>query len=135
MLNQYRALGLNLTIANNAVEAGIYEVWSRLSSGRLKVFKTLQNLLAEFRIYRRDEKGKVVKSNDHLMDCARYLCMNGISVAAMRPRTQPTQNVLVGDPHEIWKRHLAKQKAAEDYDPFAECYANVPQQPSPPWRR
>jgi hypothetical protein len=135
LLNQYRALGLNLSVANNAVEAGIYEVWSRLSSGRLKVFKTLQNFLAEFRIYRRDEKGKVVKSNDHLMDCDRYLCISGIGLAAMRPRAPSSQGLLVGDPHEIWRRHQARQRAAEDYNPFSECYANLPQQPNSPWRR
>jgi hypothetical protein len=32
----------------------------------------LQNWLSEFRIYRRDEKGKIVKQNDHLMDATRY---------------------------------------------------------------
>ena len=135
LLNQYRALGLNLSLANNPVEAGIFEVWSRLSSGRLKVFKTLQNFLSEFRIYRRDEKGKVVKSNDHLMDCVRYLCMSGIGVAAMRPRAQPEQQKLfAGDPHEIWKRHLAKQQAAEDYNPIWRD-VEIPLQPGSSWRR
>lgn len=77
-------LGLDLSPADNAVEAGIYEVWSRLSSGRLKVFDNLQNWRAEFRLYRRDEKGKIVKENDHLMDCARYLVMSGIRIAQMQ---------------------------------------------------
>jgi hypothetical protein len=69
----YQALGLHLVDANNAVEAGIYEVWQRLSTGRLKVFSTLQNFKAEYRMYRRDENGKIVKEFDHLMDCKRYL--------------------------------------------------------------
>ena len=81
----YRTLGLHLTPADNAVEAGIYEVWSRMSSGRLKVFSTLSNWFAEFRIYRRDDKGKVVKSNDHLMDATRYLVMSGLPLASFRP--------------------------------------------------
>jgi phage terminase large subunit-like protein len=136
LLNQYRALGLNLSLANNAVEAGIYEVWSRLSSGRLKVFKTLQNFLAEFRIYRRDEKGKVVKSNDHLMDCARYLCLSGLGLAAMRPRPPSSQGLLVGDPHAIWARHQARQRAASDYHPFHEMWGNFDPPPqNSPWRR
>jgi hypothetical protein len=134
LLNQYRALDLNLSLANNAVEAGIYEVWSRLSSGRLKVFKTLQNFLAEFRIYRRDEKGKVVKSNDHLMDCVRYLCVSGVSLAAMRPRAPSSQGLLVGDPHAIWARHKARQRGAEDYNPIWGD-VEIPQQPNSPWRR
>jgi hypothetical protein len=69
LLVVYQELGLNLTIANNAVDAGIYQVWTRLSTGRLKVFSTLQSFFGEYRLYRRDEKGKIVKESDHLMDC------------------------------------------------------------------
>ena len=69
LMEIYTDLGLELTRANNAVSAGIYEVWTRLSTGRLKVFHSLTNLLMEIRIYRRDEKGAIVKENDHLMDC------------------------------------------------------------------
>lgn len=67
LLATYRAQGLTLTPANNAVEAGIYEIWQRLVTGRLKVFSTMTNWLAEFRLYRRDENGKVVKENDHCL--------------------------------------------------------------------
>lgn len=80
LLDTYRQLGLSLVVADNAVEAGIYEVWQRLSAGRLKVFKSCSNWLAEFRLYRRDEKGRVVKENDHLMDATRYLIMTGQGV-------------------------------------------------------
>lgn len=73
LLADYVNLGLNLEPAINAVEAGIYKVWERLSTGRLKVFKSLENWLAEYRLYRRDEKGHIVKKNDHAMDATRYL--------------------------------------------------------------
>src|SRR3990167_3273626 len=43
LIQQYRELSLQITEANNAVESGIYEVWMLLSTGRLKVFKTLPN--------------------------------------------------------------------------------------------
>ncbi len=75
LLRVYQSQKLNLVAANNAVEAGIYEVWSRMSTGRLKIFRSCQNTLAEYRIYRRDDKGKVVKKSDHLMDAKRYLVM------------------------------------------------------------
>ena len=85
LMQMYQELGLNLTPAKNAVEAGIHEVWQRFSSGRLKVFSTLQNTLAEFRLYRRDDKGRVVKENDHLMDAMRYLVVSGLDMACTVP--------------------------------------------------
>lgn len=78
-------MSLQLVDADNSVEAGILTVWRRLSTGRLKVFKHLQNWLAEFRIYRRDENGKVVKTKDHLMDATRYLLMTGMRYATVDP--------------------------------------------------
>lgn len=85
LLRIYRDFGLDLVPADNGVESGLLHVWNRLISGRLKVFKSLQPWLQEFRIYRRDEKGKVVKQNDHLMDTTRYLVMTGMGRALASP--------------------------------------------------
>ena len=49
-----------------------------------KVFTTLMHWRKEFRLYRRDEKGKIVKENDHLMDAKRYL-VNTPSVFSTKP--------------------------------------------------
>jgi phage terminase large subunit-like protein len=76
---------LDLQTANNAVETGIYAVWERLSSGKLKVFKNLSNWRSEVRLYRRDESGKIVKANDHIMDATRYLIMSGLDRAKVEP--------------------------------------------------
>lgn len=73
LLSDYRQLGLLLKTADNGVESGLYSVWNRMSTGRVKVFRTLGKWLEEFRLYRRDDRGNVVKDNDHLMDCTRYL--------------------------------------------------------------
>ncbi len=88
LMDVYRGLGLDISPADNSVEAGILTVWERMSSGRLKVFKSLQAWLAEYRLYRRDEKGRVVKDNDHLMDGTRYLVMSGMAVAKTKPVPQ-----------------------------------------------
>ena len=85
LIQQYVDLGLLVDKADNAVEAGIFAVWERLTDGRLKVFRSLQNWLSEFRIYRRDENGKIVKKNDHLMDCSRYLILSGLRIATFEP--------------------------------------------------
>lgn len=85
LLANYIDLGLKLQPAVNAVEAGLYDVWQRLSTGRLKVFNTLQNWKAEYRLYRRDDDGKVVKQFDHLMDATRYLVVSGRDVAKCAP--------------------------------------------------
>lgn len=85
LMIEYNDLGLHLSKAANAVEAGIFEVWSRMTTNRLRVFQSLAKWLEEFRIYRRDLNGKVVKENDHLMDCTRYLCMTGVNIATVKP--------------------------------------------------
>ena len=85
LLANYRDLGLDLLPAENAVESGLYAVWQRLSGGQIKVFKTLANWLEEYRIYRRDDKGRVVKERDHLMDATRYLVMSGLTRACVAP--------------------------------------------------
>jgi predicted RNase H-like nuclease len=96
----YTQLGLSLEPDVNAVEAGLYEVWMRLTTQRLRVFATLQNLLAEYRLYRRDEKGEVVKEHDHLMDCMRGLMMSGRERAKARPaiRRSMLTSQGIGDP-------------------------------------
>jgi phage terminase large subunit-like protein len=88
LVQDYIDLGLNLEFAFNGVESGIYEVWQRLSSGRLKVFRSCQSWISEFRLYRRDEKGNIVKVNDHLMDATRYLVMSGLARATTKPKPE-----------------------------------------------
>lgn len=86
LFHTYKELGLDLTKAKNAVEAGIYAVWQNLASGKLKVFSNCVNWFAEYRIYRRDESGHVVKENDHLLDCTRYYEMSAKQIARLPTR-------------------------------------------------
>lgn len=85
LLQMYRDLGLTLIEADNAVEAGIQSMWEAMVSGQLKVFATLQEWLTEFRRYRRDDKGRVVKQDDHLIDASRYGWMSGRARAITEP--------------------------------------------------
>ena len=47
----------------------------------MKIFSTCAAFFDEFRLYRRGENGKIVKDNDHLCDCLRYLISSGIDRA------------------------------------------------------
>lgn len=104
LMPQYVELGLNLTMADNALEAGLLAVWQRLSTGRLKVFRTLVNWIKEYRFYQRDEHGHIKDGQaDHLMDCSRYFLMSALARAIVRPA-------------EMWK--LGQQSGFKaDYDP------------------
>jgi phage terminase large subunit-like protein len=86
LFDQYQQLGLDLLPADNTVWTGIEECWMRMTTGRLKAFSNLTNWLAELRLYRRDEKGKIVKDRDHLMDAMRYLVTSGLDVAESQYR-------------------------------------------------
>lgn len=88
VLEIYQGLLPGLHPADNAVEAGIFDVWVRMTTGRLKVFRSLVEWLGEFRVYRRDDKGHVVKDNDHLMDATRYLVRSGRQVEQIMPIKQ-----------------------------------------------
>lgn len=88
LIDEYIGLGLNLSYANNAVEAGIFSVWQRMISGRLKVFKSLLPWFNELRTYRRESKppNNVARDqDDHLMDCTRYMVLSGVNVATIGP--------------------------------------------------
>lgn len=89
LITQYRDLGLKIVPADNAVEAGIYMVWTLFISGQLKIFKSCSNLMRELRFYRRDEKGRIVKENDHLCDALRYGCMSGRDRMVVKPPVKP----------------------------------------------
>lgn len=88
LLDEYRALGLDLTPADHAVEAGLLNVWTRMITGRLKVCANCANWLREFRKYHRDEKGNIVKGNDHIMDATRYLAREFRDIMQVKPKTK-----------------------------------------------
>lgn len=88
----YRELGLTLQFAQNAREAGIYSVWMRLSTGRLKVFRSCRNWLDEFRTFARDENGQIMsESKYHLMAATRYLLHGSMARWTMSKPVSPAR--------------------------------------------
>lgn len=95
--------GLDLTLPNKAVETGIQEVWERFISGRLKVFSSCEAFFEEYRFYRRDKNGKIVKKNDHLLDALRYLVMSGLARMIVQPvETRVIEDDVADDPGYGW---------------------------------
>lgn len=73
-LDVYKSLGLtHLELAERSLESGILAVWTRLSTDRLRLFASCQELFEELRTYRRDERGQIVKKGHDLVDALRYL--------------------------------------------------------------
>lgn len=101
MIEMYRGCGLNIEPADHTIETGIFEVWNRLTTGRLKVFASMAEWFAEYSLYRRNEKGVIVKENDHLMDASRYVLMSGIVRAITEPAPTPPPELeyIVGGVH------------------------------------
>jgi len=104
LLDEYVGMGLDLDLADNSVETGLFKVEQRFAKGTLKVFSTCRGFFEENRLYSRDDKGKVKKVNDHLCDCLRYLIMSGMARAvhelealdSYEPREHRGQNATTG---------------------------------------
>lgn len=72
--------------AVNAVESGIYQVLMALQTGMLRIVRgSCPNWIRERRTYRRNEKGQVIKSNDHAQDAGRYNYASGDAWLAQQP--------------------------------------------------
>lgn len=97
LLEQYRELGLILHPADNAVTAGTTLVYNVLSTGQLKIHKRCLNLLKQMKMYRRDERGRIVKKNDHGPDALRYGAMTGPAIRRTRPAKMSLDNWLRPD--------------------------------------
>jgi hypothetical protein len=84
LLGMYRKQGLRIIEADNAVESGVYKVWEGFSTGHLKVFKSCLEFQKEYLTYRRDDRGRIIKENDHILDAVRYAYV-GLGLARQRP--------------------------------------------------
>jgi hypothetical protein len=99
LLEEYKELGLRLSLAFNAVDIGITHVYQRLASGKTKIFRSCTQLLEDMRFYRRGEDGVIIKERDHTCDAFRYVSMTGRSIAKVKP---PTNLVTLAPPDQHW---------------------------------
>lgn len=85
----YQREGLDIVATDKSVDAGLMEVLDRMQTGRLKIFSTCVRLIEEIRLYRRDEKGKIVKARDHCVDGLRYAIRSGLARARVQAVERP----------------------------------------------
>lgn len=72
-----RKRGFSVRKANNDVLDGIRRTAVMLKNGNIKIHRSCADSIAEFGLYRWDEKStedRVIKENDHAMDDIRYFC-------------------------------------------------------------
>jgi hypothetical protein len=76
--------------------ASIDSVLERLQTGRLRIYRTLVKTISEIRQYRYKD-GKIVKENDHLMDCLQYLVRGFESGKAKTKREMTKPKAIIND--------------------------------------
>ena len=116
----YRNQGLNMLPENarfedgsNGVEAGIAEMLMRMETGRLRVFRHLNEWFEEKRMYHRRE-GKIWKEFDDLMAATRYLIMD----LRFAKRVNKPPRVINGYVHDENKDY----SQPETYNPLGHKY-------------
>jgi phage terminase large subunit-like protein len=108
LAEQYRTHGLMMLpqpssyddTRRNTVEAGLMDMLDRMTTGRLKVFKHLNDWFEEFELYHRKD-GKVVKERDDLMSATRYAIMD---IRFARAKAEKHA-------HERYRRYRGEERA------------------------
>lgn len=97
---QYKAEGFSMLgehatwpDGNYKVEPGIHEIRERMLDGKFKVFSTCPEFFEEFRMYHRDENGKVVAINDDVLSAVRYAYMMRRAAKQMFKIKKPREKV------------------------------------------
>lgn len=82
LVDMYRHAGFTMMSVHatwpqggNSVENGLYKILDRQRKGKYKIFKGQPDLMTEHRQYHRDERGKIVKVMDDILDAGRYAYM------------------------------------------------------------
>ncbi|HHA2025518.1 TPA: terminase family protein [Enterobacter ludwigii] len=94
--DQYAAEGFNMLYEHatwpdggNTVEPGIQALRDLMLDGKFHVFETCTEFFEEFRLYHRDENGKIVKLHDDLISALRYAYMMRRYAVQMSDITAP----------------------------------------------
>jgi len=78
-----------------------------MRNGTLKIFNNLTNLQNEFRLYRRDAKGR--PSHVDGFDVIRYICMSGLSLAVSKD-----EFLALNNSDNFYKYHTSESHSSFD---------------------
>ena len=78
-------------MSENAIRASAWSTQSPVSAtrwARAGCARARPLSFEEYRLYRRDDKGRIVKQHDHLMDCTRYVVRARTRMKTQQPSPQ-----------------------------------------------
>lgn len=81
LLDDYRQVGFKIVQGKYAKWHAIDSVYERIRTGRFKVFPTCRKFMDEWRMYSRNDKGEIIKGNDHLMNALEFVMLDGLPLA------------------------------------------------------
>ena len=88
-LEIYRNLGLDIELPDKALSTGLQNTWTRMSTGRLKIFESCTDLFDQIRTYMRNGHGDIPDDPRHdLCDALRYAIQSGLNRAKLPPVKQ-----------------------------------------------
>jgi len=92
LFDDYKRAGMNLKLAKYAKNLAVDKVLERIRTGQFKVFNTCKKFLTEWRAYSRDDNGKIMKGNDHLMNALEFVITDGLGLAQTREQSRNNYN-------------------------------------------
>jgi phage terminase large subunit-like protein len=82
----------------NSVEHGLYEIRDLMCKGKFKIFSGCLDFFNEFNQYHRDDKGKIVKTMDDILDAVRYAYMMRRYSVRIGDIMAPTKKIYIPKP-------------------------------------
>jgi len=92
LIDDYAKAGLKLNKGKYAKELAVDSVLERIRTGRFKVFNTCRKFMDEWRGYSRDDKGKILKGRDHLMNALEFVILDGLPMARTKRQVDMRYN-------------------------------------------
>ncbi len=92
LIDDYAKAGLKLNKGKYAKELAVDSVLERIRTGRFKVFKTCRKFMDEWRGYSRDDKGKINKGRDHLMNALEFVILDGLPMSRTKRQVEMRYN-------------------------------------------